>query len=304
MKNIFMTISAALVIYLTSCSKSPEEKVQSNVATYLKENLKNPVTYESVSFSKIDTLKKADTTENNKISYYRVNHVYNVTNSENVKVKMQVTFYLDQNLFVNETKSKSINGDFGVVTGNAYWKYNNYVGNKADAGTEVSLFSLDTARGDLSFKATADVQGNYKIEKVPPGKYLLLVRSNNATDCPDAHLHNIIMYSSYFKQLFGFDIESYVDQIAEIDRIDSLAGVALTTQYSGYNSASKSLDAYYKFKEQSREKTEKLFELFPNEFKRKIKLYTGYSNASEMKVIFIEDGETENTVTDFDITCI
>jgi hypothetical protein len=49
---------------------------------------------------------------------------------------------------VNDANTKSINGDYGTLTGNAYWKYNNYVGNKPDAGAEVTLYSLDTARGN------------------------------------------------------------------------------------------------------------------------------------------------------------
>jgi hypothetical protein len=96
-----------------------------------------------------------------------------------------------------------------MLTGNAYWKYNNYVGNKADAGAGVILLSLDTIRENQKFDATADFQGNYKIERILPGRYFLIVRSKNATDCPERHLTNLALYSSQIKQLFGFDISNY-----------------------------------------------------------------------------------------------
>ena len=217
---------------------------------------------------------------------------------------MTVSFYLDKDFKVNEANTKSINGDYGSLTGNAYWKYNNYVGNKPDAGAEVILYSLDTIRRDLKFEATADVQGNYKIDRIPPGKYFLIVRSKNATDCPDSHLSNLKIYSSYLKQLFGFDLDKYNDQMQEIFKLDSLANAALTANDKGYGSASRALDGYYKHKEQSRDKANELFKSFPDAFTGKIKLYTGYSNAYDFGTIYLEEGKSANQITDFGITCI
>ncbi|PMB13396.1 hypothetical protein CEN47_28750, partial [Fischerella thermalis CCMEE 5319] len=276
----------------------------SSVKSFLKENLKNSSTYEPVSFSKLDTLEQADTSETKKNSLYKISHIYGITNSNNDKIKMTITFYLDKDFKVNETSTKSINGDYGTLTGNAYWKYNNYVGNKPDAGAEVTLYSLDTIRGDLKFEATADVQGNYKIDRIPPGEYFLIVRSKNATDCPESHLRNLRIYSAYFKQLFGFDLDKYKEQMQEIFKLDSLANAALTADEKGYGSASRALDGYYKYKEQSREKANELIKLFPDDFKWKIKLYTGYSNAFDFETIHIDEGKSANQITDFGITCI
>jgi hypothetical protein len=304
MKNLYFILLTATTIYLSSCSNSPTDKAQSSVKSYLKENLKNSSTYEPVSFSQLDTLERADTSDTKKISLYKISHIYNITNSDKDKIKMTIYFALDKDFKVNEANTKSINGDYGSLTGNAYWKYNNYVGNKPDAGAEITLYSLDTVRGDLKFEATADVQGNYKLDRIPPGEYFLVVRSENATDCPDNHLRNLRIYSPYLKKLFGFDLDNYSEQMQAIFKLDSLASAALTADDKGYGSASRSLDGYYKYQGESRDKANELFKSFPDDFTRKIKLYTGYSNAFDFGTIYIEENKSTNEITDFGITCI
>lgn len=289
-----------------SCSNSPTDKAQSAVKAYLKENLKNSGSYEPISFTQLDTLKQADTSDTKQISLYKITHIYAITNSDKDKAKMTVSFYLDKDLKVNKPNTKSINGDYGTLTGNAYWEYNNYVGNKADAGAEITLYSLDTIRGNLKFEASADVQGNYKIEKILPGSYLLIVRSKNATDCPGSHLSNLKIYDDKIKQLFGFDIEKYKTQLDEIDVLDSIYSKSINDFPSNgsLSQMTASLAKTEAISKQRTEKIEKLFELFPDDFKRKIKLYTGYSNAYDFSTIRIEEGKTENIITDFGITCI
>jgi hypothetical protein len=306
MKTIYIIIITATAICFASCSNSATDKAQSAVKGYLKENFKNSDSYEPISFTQLDTLKQADTSDTKLISLYKITHFYSITNSDKDKAKMTVSFYLDKDLKVTKTNTKSINGDYGTLTGNAYWKYNNYVGNKADAGAEITLYSLDTIRGNLKFEATADVQGNYKIEKIIPGSYLLIVRSKNATDCPDTHFSNLRIYGAKIKQLFGFDIEKYKTQLDEINVLDSLYfkssdNFPSNGSLSQMTASIAKTDAILK---QRTEKIEKLFEAFPADFKSKIKLYTGYSNAYDFSTIRIEEGKTENIITDFGITCI
>jgi hypothetical protein len=306
MKKIHFLLLTITTVYLTSCSNSPTDKAQSSVKSYLKENLKNSGSYELISFSQLDTLKQADTSDTKLISLYKITHIYSITNSDKDKAKMTVSFYLDKDLKVNEPNTKSINGDYGTLTGNAYWKYNNYVGNKADAGAEITLYSLDSIRGNLKFEATADVQGNYKLEKILPGSYLLIVRSKNATDCPDSHLRTLRIYGSKIKQLFGFDIEKYKTQLDEINVLDSLYNKSSVDFPSNGSLAqmTASLAKTDAISKERTEKIEKLFETFPDDFKSKIKLFTSYSNAYDFSTIRIEEGKTENNITDFGITCI
>lgn len=305
MKKIYFLFLTIMTVYLTSCSNSPTDKAQSSVKSYLKENLKNSATYEPISFSQLDTLKKADTSDTKQISLYKITHIYSITNVDKDKVKMTISFYLDKDLKVNEANTKSINGDYGTLTGNAYWKYNNYVGNKADAGAEIELYSLDTARGNLKYEASADVQGNYRIEKVLPGSYFLIVRSKNATDCPERHLDNIIFYSDYMKQLFGLDINKYKTQLDEIKTLDStFSAILFDSDEKKYGGLSGKIDKYTAIEKEMRDKAEKLLEALPDDFKKKIHLFTGYSNAYDFTTIRIEEGKTENENTDFGITCI
>jgi len=331
MKKLYFLLLTITTVYLTSCSNSPTDKAQSSVKSYLKENLKNSGSYEPLSFSKLDTLNYASAVKNieedlkddkkEKDKYlselllkkdtfktsYSITHEYSVINSDKDKVKMSVRFKLDQDFkIVEKSVPKSINGEYGSLTGNAYWKYNDYVGNKADAGAEITLYSLDTIRGNLKFETTADVQGNYKIEKILPGSYFLIVRSKNATDCPDRHLSMLDIYSDDIKQLFGFDIKKYKTQLDEIKVLDDIYSKS-SDDFPSNGSLAQMKASIAKtdaISKQITEKIENLFEMFPDDFKSKIKFYTGYSNAYDFSNIRIEEGETENIITDFGITCI
>lgn len=64
-----------------------------------------------------------------------------------------------------------------TVSGNAYWNYNKYVGDKPDAGTSIYLFSSDTSK--LVLKTECDVQGNFQIDNVEIGDYTLVAESKN-----------------------------------------------------------------------------------------------------------------------------
>lgn len=295
MKNIYNIIIVLTAgFYLASCSISPTDKAQSAVKSYLKENLKKGEGYKSISFSLLDTLEEADTTDL-KISLYKITHIYSIINSDKDKAKMTVSFYLDKDFNVNKPNTNSINGDYGKLTGNTYWEYNEYVGNKADSGSEITLYSLDTIRGNLKFNVITDLQGNYMIDKIFPGEYFLIVRSANTTDCPENHFDNFSSFKLEFKKLFNFDIEKYEPQLnaARIDMIEE--------KWAGSNFQ---LEKYLFTKREYRTKAEKLFESFPYDFKSKIKLFTIYGNAYKFSTIRIEENKTNNQISDFGNTCI
>ena len=64
----------------------------------------------------------------------------------------------------------------GKLSGNAFWKFNNYVGNKPDAGTEIFVFSKDNLNKE-PLKAVCDVNGTFLIDKIPSGEYIVLASS-------------------------------------------------------------------------------------------------------------------------------
>lgn len=65
----------------------------------------------------------------------------------------------------------------GAIKGNVYLKYNDYVGDRADAGTTVVLISKD----DTTFRqeTTADLHGDYSFSGLGTGKYLVILSSKN-----------------------------------------------------------------------------------------------------------------------------
>lgn len=70
----------------------------------------------------------------------------------------------------------------GEIKGNVYWKYNDFVGNKPDAGSKIELWGIDTVSikiTNFKLETTADMNGNYAFENVPVGSYMLLVKSKN-----------------------------------------------------------------------------------------------------------------------------
>lgn len=97
------------------------------------------------------------------------------------------------------------NSQTGAISGNAYWKYNDYVGNKGDAGAEVYLFKDSLSQPQT---VTCDLLGNYKIDGLQPGNYLLVIRSKNVVDnwfsnIITMHFTNWLHYTGYRSDLLN-----------------------------------------------------------------------------------------------------
>ena len=86
----------------------------------------------------------------------------------------------------------------GSVTGTVTYKYNSYVGNKADTGATVFLISktvtslpdsvglgLTSSLPDGCFGTKVDGAGNYTIDNVPVGEYYLVIISKNTNEKMD-----------------------------------------------------------------------------------------------------------------------
>jgi hypothetical protein len=73
-----------------------------------------------------------------------------------------------------------------TISGNAFWKYNDYVGNKPDAGSYVYLYSSDSSTTSKSTQC--DVMGNFKFENIKPGRYLIAIFSQNTKTWGDENL--------------------------------------------------------------------------------------------------------------------
>jgi hypothetical protein len=307
MKLKFLFILFTLTI-LFGCKNSSSEKLKGIVTKFLKEKVKNPSSYNPLHFSSIDTMHDEIYRDSFMMKYkpdykYSVEHIYEIENSDKQKIKMSVSFHFDSTLKIIGTSPEGLNGDYGQLTGNVYWKYNNFVGNKPDAGSEASLYSLDTLRKDLKYEATCDVMGNFKFDKVLPGYYLLIVKSRNTTNSPDGHLNRLLLYSSYLSRLFGYDIyKENKNQIQEYKVLDSLYNKALMADEKEYGSFSKRYDAYRKLEKQKMDFAETIIDKLPKDFTSKIGIYTGYSKKIELSSVTIDEGKTSNEIIDFGIT--
>lgn len=276
----YTLLIAVAFICLGSCSTSPAEKAAVSTTDYLKQHLKKPESYHSIHFSVLDTLKTKDITEGGDAAVYKISHSYSVINSDDDEVALTVSFYLDKDINVVRTNTKSINGDDGQLKGNAIWTYNDYVGNKPDDGASVGLFGLDSA---IKYKAIADTSGNYMIRKILPGRYFLFVRSENVTDCPEEHLKRLLVFADTIKKIFDFDIHSNQSPAA-----DSIYQFIMSDTSGGKKAQSEA---------------EKLLLALPADFRKRIQLNTAYSNAADFSVIIIEENETKTIATNFGYTC-
>lgn len=190
----------------------------------------------------------------------------------------------------------------GVLTGNVYWKYNNYVGNKPDAGSEVKLYSKTNK--ETKYETTTDVSGNFKIEDIPPGKYFLIIQSQNTTDSPKDHLDNLLIYSDDIKNLLGLDLKKYKKEIDEITKLQDEYQKLLsdTSDRNDYEEVSRQMDAYQKVENKIKENSINLISKFPEEIKTKLRLYTGYDKSLSFNNIEIKEAKTANQNVDFGIT--
>lgn len=193
--------------------------------------------------------------------------------------------------------------DIGSLTGNAYWKYNNYVGNKPDAGSTAFLFSQDTSKEVL--ETTCDIQGNFKFDKVTTGDYMLVIKSKNTTTNA----------SDQLEEMFAVETDKYFNfSIKQID--SSLFNQAISAYFE---SQKKDISAppSYNYKEilayndsarylrkQATKLADSLLDKIPkdNRLMREIILLGTMSNKVKFKKVTIKKNETANEVFDFGIT--
>jgi hypothetical protein len=193
--------------------------------------------------------------------------------------------------------------DFGSLTGNAFWKYNNYVGNKPDAGSTAYLFSQDTSKAAL--ETTCDVQGNFKFDKVPTGDYMLVIKSKNTTtNAPDQLEEMFIIETNKY---FGFSlkqIDSSLFNQAIASYFESQKKYASAPPSYTYKQILAYDDSARYFRKQANKLADSLFDKIPkdNRLMREIFLLGTMSKKVKFKKVKIKKNETANEVFDFGIT--
>ncbi|MEH7345546.1 hypothetical protein V7122_16955 [Bacillus sp. JJ1532] len=101
---------------------------------------------------------------------------------------------------VNTGKDKVVVTDFGNLKGTVTWQYNKFIGTKPDVGANVFLIptNFDPSKysksqldlfstigsipeGSNMHHVKANGYGNYELNNIPVGEYVLLISSNNTT---------------------------------------------------------------------------------------------------------------------------
>jgi hypothetical protein len=195
-----------------------------------------------------------------------------------------VTFFLT---FISCNKTPS------TLTGNIFWKYNNYVGNKPDAGAKISIYSLDENPKDSVYTTIADINGNFKIENINPGEYFLIVNSKNTKSLPSTHLENIKINSKNLSKLFIENLHFY---LGEFDSVKS-SNLHLLNEINVEN-----IKEHNETNKQLNDKFSNIIQSFPNKFKTKLNLQTGYDNAIYFKKINIAEDKSVIENIDFGLT--
>lgn len=193
--------------------------------------------------------------------------------------------------------------NFGSLTGNVYWKYNNYVGNKPDAGSNVYLFCKDTSKGTL--ETTCDVQGNFKFDKVPTGDYMLVVESKNTTSSAYDQLEEISTPET--NKYFGFSLKQ-IDSLLLKQAIDAhyeflKKDISAPPTYS-YKQTLAYYDSARYLRNHASKLADSLLAKIPkdNKLMKEIFELGTMSKKLKFKKVTIKKNEAANNVIDFGIT--
>lgn len=194
----------------------------------------------------------------------------------------------------------------GNIKGNVYWKCNDLIGNKPDAGSEIIIWRLDNYSqhiSDYKLETTTDMSGNYVFENVPVGSYILLVKSNNTNmSNPDTY-KQIVIFKNHLEMYFNLDISSLKDDLKKLSELDEkyLDAVLETPDFSNKNGE----DYFIKTKSIQKELetlAENIFDKSPEGLIDLLGLQPYYTNKFEFDILEVEKDKTVQKNTYFGIT--
>lgn len=174
----------------------------------------------------------------------------------------------------------------GSLSGNVYWKYNDIIGNKPDAGTTIKLYDVKNKSNESLYSITTDIDGNYKLDNISSGSYIIVVNSKNTFSSPRTIFENLQAHEKELEFL-NFNIRVYSNQV------DQLGNLKLLTELS----ANEPLE-FEKNNEELNSRFSSIIQQFPNDVKGKLNIKNGYDNSIYIKEIKIEN--SKNTIENID----
>jgi hypothetical protein len=183
-------------------------------------------------------------------------------------------------------------GQSGKISGNVFWKYNDYVGNKPDAGSEITALKLNNP--NIKYSATADVSGNYIIPTMDTGNYIVVIKSASTHADPNTSYQKLLIYSKNFISLnnsFSADFESALKDSIRMKQ----------QEYESYRDGKKVKQRKLEGLSDELQKMifryyrKMLYSLAP------LSIYSAFQNI-DYKYVTVKPGDEQRLVTDFGTT--
>jgi hypothetical protein len=193
----------------------------------------------------------------------------------------------------------------GSFSGNVFYKFNDFVGNKPDAGSAVKLYNVDKGAEPAKYEAITDVQGNYKIENVAPADYLLFIQSKNTTAKLTDIVDQLVANSKEVKDVFGASTDGIKTKNEELKAIavkmdkayaNAMEHASETAVSDGY------IKEYGELIKEKEEKTKAILSEMPKELQAALAITEGTGPKVELKKVQVEEAKNAQNNTDFGIT--
>lgn len=161
-----------------------------------------------------------------------------------------------------------------AVSGNVFYNSELFYYNKMpDSGSDVILIPL--FKCDTVYRTSTDMDGNFTINTILTGNYLLIVKSENVTSNPWEEVSKISNYNYYLSQKYPINKEYYCREYKRISNMNSksldiLIGIRTIRDEDDITYIKKmnnKLLDYHKLRDSVNILSSKLLETLPSEMK-------------------------------------
>jgi hypothetical protein len=180
----------------------------------------------------------------------------------------------------------------GTVKGNVYWRYNDFVGDKPDAGASVALY--DFKDSNTIYRQETDLRGDYEFKDIPAGAYLLIIRSKNTTASAGDNITELYFAGYELDTFFRTNVKEVLEKkIWQLHRYDSLS--------SEYVRADNN-PLQFIYRDSAEIVSKEMIDELPEKVKRATFVLGPGSNKVRVELIRVAKDQTTSKVTDFGIT--
>jgi hypothetical protein len=192
-------------------------------------------------------------------------------------------------------QSKESLKEYGSLQGNVFWRYNEYVGDRPDAGSSIYLYSLEDS--NTYYSTTADLSGNYLFDSIPSGRYLAIVRSQNTKNSSFYAFRSLYYNLHDVSRVFNANMTQGINEAnkGKLFALDSLAKRYLLEE----TGASNALSLYKMYSDSATSEAYRILKSLPDKITQKMGLVGQYPNKIEISNVVITKRQAEKVVTNF-----